>query len=300
MIAGGRLKARLEQDRILLAPGIHDALTALLAQQAGAEALYLSGAGVAYTRLGLPDMGLATLGETAAALGPIRDRVELPIIVDADNGFGNALNVERAVRFLERSGADAVQLEDQAAPKRCGHLAGKALVAVEEMVGKVEAAVDARRSEDTLVIARTDAIAVEGYAAALERAERYVEAGADILFVEAPESLEQMKGICAAFNSRLPVLANMVEGGASPLLSAAELEAIGFRLAIFPGGAVRRLAHALRHYYRQLLAEGTTRACWPEMLDLEGLNRILGTEDFLARGRRYDPAGESRFAARPL
>jgi len=290
------LKARLQKKRILLAPGIYDAFSALIAAQAGAEAVYLSGASIAYTRLGLPDIGMATMTETAATLAPIRERIDIPIFVDADNGFGNALNVQRTVRQFEHLGASAIQIEDQAAPKRCGHLAGKILISAEEMAGKLHAALDARRSEETLIIARTDAIAVEGLSPALERAEAYVDAGADILFVEAPESNEQMKSICAAFGQRVPVLANMVEGGVSPLLGAPELEALGFRIVIFPGGAVRALGHALQTYYSRLIAEGSTRSLLQSMLDLKGVNRILGTEDSIARGQQYDEAHQQAHA----
>ena len=164
------LKARLAQDRILLAPGIFDALTGLIAQQAGAEAVYLSGASIAYTRFGRPDIGLVTMTEVAEVVAAIADRIDVPVIVDADNGFGNALNVQRTVRTFERAGAAALQLEDQTLPKRCGHLSGKTLIPSEEMAGKIRAACDARASDDTFIVARTDAIAVEGFDAALDRA----------------------------------------------------------------------------------------------------------------------------------
>lgn len=179
------LQTRLAQHEILLAPGVFDALSALLAEQAGFEAVYLSGASVAYTRLGRPDIGLVTANEVESTVANIRERIAIPLIVDADTGFGNAINVQRTVRMLERAGASAIQLEDQSLPKRCGHLDGKTLVSASEMVGKIRAALDARQSTATLIIARTDAVAVEGLDAAFERAERYAEAGADVLFVEA-------------------------------------------------------------------------------------------------------------------
>jgi 2-methylisocitrate lyase-like PEP mutase family enzyme len=282
------LKARLQHPEILVAPGVYDAFTALMAAQAGAEAVYLSGGSIAYTRLGLPDIGLATLTELADTLAAIADRIAIPIIADADSGFGNALNVQRTVRLLERNGASAIQIEDQASPKRCGHLAGKTLIPAGEMAGKLHAALDARRSERTLVMARTDAIAVEGFEAAMQRASRYADAGADILFIEAPESAGQMKKIGATLGARLPILANMVEGGASPFMSAAELQKLGFRIAIFPGGTVRAVGSTLRRYFSRLLADGTTRALWPEMLDLNGINETLGTGEFLRHGQRYD------------
>src|SRR3954468_24506031 len=175
------LRERLRAPRALLAPGIYDALTALAAQQAGFEALYLSGASIAYTRLGRSDIGLTTASEVAQTLALITDRVRLPVIVDADTGFGNALNTQRTVREFERAGAAMIQIEDQTFPKRCGHLEGKAVVPVREMQGKLRAALDARRSTETLILARTDAVAVEGLEAALERAERYLECGVDAL-----------------------------------------------------------------------------------------------------------------------
>src|SRR5690606_34105864 len=183
------LKQRLADDQILIAPGIYDPLSALIAEQAGAEALYLSGASIAYTRFGRSDVGLVSMSEVAETVAVVRDRVKLPIIVDADTGFGNALNVQRTVRVFERMGANALQLEDQTMPKRCGHLDGKSLISLGEMAGKIRAACDARASEETLIIGRTDAIAVEGFEAAIERAEAYVQAGVDMLFIEAPQSV---------------------------------------------------------------------------------------------------------------
>jgi 2-methylisocitrate lyase-like PEP mutase family enzyme len=219
------LNARLVRRPILLAPGVYDPLTASLASAAGFEALYVSGAAVAYTRLGRPDIGLVSMTEMAESIMMIRDRVETPLIVDADNGHGNALNMQRTMRLYERAGANALQVEDQSYPKRCGHLAEKRLIGSDEMVGKIRAAVDARASADTLVIARTDAVAVEGLQAAIDRAGRYAEAGADMLFVEAPGSVADMSAVVAALGGRAPLMANMVEGGKTPLKTAAELEA---------------------------------------------------------------------------
>src|SRR5688572_6202189 len=178
------LKQRLSKPPIVIAPGIYDALTALLASNAGFDALYLSGAAIAYTRLGRPDIGLVSMSEVADTIALIRDRVGSNLVVDADNGYGNALNVQRTVRAFERAGANAIQLEDQSYPKRCGHLDDKSLISAEEMAGKIKAALDARETSDTLIIARTDAIAVEGFDRALDRAAQYREAGADVLFVE--------------------------------------------------------------------------------------------------------------------
>jgi len=287
------LRERLRERRIVLAPGVYDALSALLAEQAGFEAIYLSGASIAYTRLGRPDVGLVTASELENTLANIRERVALPIVVDADTGFGNAINVQRTVRMLERAGARdgaglAIQLEDQVTPKRCGHLDGKRLIPAAEMEGKLRAALDARADPQTLIVARTDAVAVEGFDPALERAERYLAAGADVLFVEALRTTAQMRDACARFAGRAPLLANMVEGGRTPVLPATELEALGFSVAIFPGGLARALAFAAREYFATLRRDGTTAALRGRMLDFDGLNAIIGTPELLAAGKRYD------------
>ncbi len=283
------LKKRLTEERILLAPGVFDALTGLIAARAGAEAVYLSGASIAYTRFGRPDIGLVTMTEVADTVSVIRDRIDLPLIVDADTGFGNALNVQRTVRLLERAGADALQLEDQTLPKRCGHLAGKTLVPAAEMRGKIRAALDARRSDETLIIARTDAIAVEGIEAALDRAESYAEAGADVLFVEAPEAAEQSDAMVTRLGHRAPLMANMVEGGRTPLMPAEELQRLGYSLVIFPGGAVRALAAQAVRYYTSLIQTGSSAAMGESMFAFGGLQELIGTEPMLAAGKAYDP-----------
>ena len=282
------LAQRLQSDNPLLAPGVYDPLSALLAQQAGFEALYLSGGAVAYTQLGRSDVGLTTATETAEVLARITDRVDLPVIVDADTGYGNALNVQRTVRSFERAGAAVVQLEDQQFPKRCGHLSGKRLVGTAEMCGKLRAALDARHDRNTLVMARTDAVAVEGLDAALDRAEAYLACGADALFIEALRSPADMVRACTQFASRVPMLANMVEGGQTPVSSAAALGALGFRIVIFPGGTVRFLAHQLQRYFTTLQRDGSTAALAGEMHDFDGLNAVIGTPELLARGQRYD------------
>lgn len=282
------LKDQVSGDGIVVAPGLFDAMGAVLVEQAGFHTAYLSGASIAYTRFGRPDIGLVTMSEVADSLSAITERSELRVIVDADTGFGNALNVMRTVRLFETAGAAGIQLEDQTLPKRCGHLAGKTLVPVGEMVGKIKAALDARRSDETLIIARTDGVAVEGFDAALERAERYVEAGADVLFVEAPQSEDQMRAVIKQFGGRIPLLANMVEGGKTPQKSASELEALGFSLVIFPGGMVRALAHRAQAYLASLKEHGSTLPFRDNMLDFDGLNELLGTNDMLALGAEYD------------
>ena len=281
------LKDKLSEG-FILAPGIYDALTGLIAAKAGAEAVYLSGASIAYTRFGRSDIGLVSVSEVHDTLAAITDRIDIPVIVDADTGFGNALNVQRTVRQFERVGASAIQLEDQSFPKRCGHLAGKTLVSKNEMVGKIKASLDARKNENTVIIARTDARAVEGLDAAFDRAAAYRDAGADILFIEAPQSLEEMKNITATFGNELPLLANMVEGGKTPIASATELESIGYHLAIFPGGAVRAIAHHLSGYYSGLLRDGNNKKFSDKMYDFDGLNEVIGTKELLAQGIKYE------------
>jgi 2-methylisocitrate lyase-like PEP mutase family enzyme len=282
------LRERLTSPKILLAPGVYDALSALLAEQAGFEAVYLSGASLAHTRLGCPDIGLVTGSEVENTVANIRERIALPIIVDADTGYGNALNVMRTVRSLERAGAGAIQLEDQTTPKRCGHLDGKSVIATAEMVGKVKAALDARVSAETLIVARTDAAATHGFDAALDRAEQYLEAGADVLFVEAPRSVDDMKAATARFRGRAPLLANMVDGGKTPILPAAELEALGFSIVLFPAGLVRAFAFMAREYFAAIRRDGSTAALRDRMLDFNGLNAVVGTPQMFELGKRYD------------
>ena len=281
------LRSMLNQG-FVLAPGIYDALSGLIAAQSGSEAAYLSGASIAYTRFGRSDIGLVSVSEVHDTLAAITDRIDIPVIVDADTGFGNALNVQRTVRQFERAGAAAIQLEDQFFPKRCGHLDGKTLVTQAEMVGKIKAALDARKNEETLIIARTDARAVEGLEPALERASAYRDAGADVLFIEAPQSLDEMRTITTTFAKDIPLLANMVEGGKTPISSAEDLAALGYRLAIFPGGAVRAIAHHLNDYYSGLLRDGHNRVFSERMYDFDGLNDVIGTKALLAQGKKYE------------
>ena len=284
-----KLRDLLAGSEPVIAPGVYDGLTALLVAQTGFECAYLSGASIAFTRLGRPDIGLTTMSEVANTIENIRDRVEIPLIVDGDTGFGNALNVQRTVRLFERAGAAAIQLEDQTMPKRCGHLAGKALVPVAEMVGKIRAAQDARASDATAIIARTDAIAVSGIEPALERAAAYVDAGADVLFVESPRDDAELARVGKALGDRVPLLANMVEGGKTPLHSAAELGRLGYRLVIFPGAMVRVLSRAATLYLQELRRAGTTAGMLDRMFDFNEVNDIIGTAALLDEARQYDP-----------
>lgn len=288
------LKSLVAGGGPVLVPGVYDSFTAHLAAQAGFQALYLSGAAIAYTRLGRPDIGLVSMTEVSDVVSLICDRVDLPLIVDGDTGFGNALNTQRTVRAFERAGAAAIQIEDQTFPKRCGHLSGKSVIPKAEMVGKIHAAVDARASEDFAIIARTDALAVEGIDAALDRAKLYAQAGADVLFVEAPRSREQLVTIATALHGIAPLVANMVEGGDTPIFAADEMSSLGFALTLFPGGIARALGFAARDYFTSLRKFGTTDPFRDRMLDLTELNHLIGTSDMIARGAKYDAARRSK------
>jgi 2-methylisocitrate lyase-like PEP mutase family enzyme len=281
------LRSRLARPPILIAPGVYDALTAHLAEHAGFSALYVSGAAIAYTRLGRPDIGLVAMTEVVDIVSMIRDRVGSHLIVDADTGYGNALNVGRTMRLFERAGANAIQLEDQAFPKRCGHLDNKTLIPAEEMVGKIKAALDARLSRETLVIARTDAIAVEGFERAIARAVSYRDAGADVLFIEAPKTRADLQRIPYALKD-VPLLANMVEGGKTPPLVAEDLETMGFSLVIFPGGIVRAVARMASEFYASLAAHGSSGPFRGRMYDFVALNDVIGTPTLIELGKQYE------------
>lgn len=282
------LKQRLQQKPAVLAAGAYDALSALLIEQAGFEAVYVSGAGIAYTQLGRPDMGLVTFDHLADVVARIRERVTLPLIVDADTGFGNALNVQRTVRSLERRGANAIQIEDQTFPKRCGHLSNKSVIPAAEMAGKIRAAIDARDSDETLIIARTDAVATDGLDEALDRASLFVDSGADMVFVEAPRSLAEMQRVVDTLGRRVPLLANMVEGGVTPILSCDELSALGYSLVISPAALIRAQVHMAEDFLRSLKSSGSTRPYADRMLDFTGLNTRIGIEQLSMAGQRYD------------
>ena len=286
-----KLKNRLDKKEILVVPGIYDAFGSIMAERAGFEALYLSGASIAYTKLGSPDIGLVTLNELETVVGNVCERTALPIIVDADTGFGNALNVQRTVKLLERAGASAIQIEDQSLPKRCGHLDGKTLVNPVEMNGKIKAALDARSNNDTVIIARTDAISVEGYDLAMERAAGFIESGADILFIEAFQNVKQIASAVERFGNQIPLLVNMVEGGKTPILPAVELETMGFSVVIFPGGLVRAIAHTAEQYFASLKEMGSTRDYQNKMFNFEELNELLGTDRMLKAGKQYGDGG---------
>ncbi|WP_343590716.1 isocitrate lyase/PEP mutase family protein [Paracidovorax wautersii] len=232
-----QLRALAEARRGVLVPGAFNALSARVIEDLGFEAIYVTGAGVTNMWFGMPDQAFMGLAEIADHTARIRDAVELPLIVDADTGFGNALNVYHTVRTLERAGADCIQLEDQVAPKRCGHFSGKEVISTEEAVGKIRAAVDARRDPDLLIMARTDAAATHGFEAAVERAERFAEAGADILFVEAVTTADEIRSLPARLPR--PQLMNMVIGGRTPIFNAQELGGLGYGLVLYANAALQ-------------------------------------------------------------
>ncbi|MCB1689472.1 MAG: isocitrate lyase/PEP mutase family protein [Halioglobus sp.] len=283
-----RLRHRLAQHTVLKAPGVYDALTALLVEQAGFDCAFVSGAGISFARYGRPDMGLVTASEVAATVAAMRERVDIPLIVDMDTGFGNALNAQRTLREFERAGASAVQMEDQTFPKRCGHMAGKGVIPAGEMVGKIHAVKDAREEEHTVVIARTDALAVNGFEDAVERGERYLEAGADVLFIEAPGSIEQINSIGEIFGQRIPLVYNLLEGGNSPISTASEVEAAGFRIALFPVALLHRAIPVMQNLLHTIATQGSTVDQHRDMLDITRINQLLGAPELLAGAKRYE------------
>ena len=268
------LRQMMTGKQIVVAPGAHDALTAKIIEQVGFSAVYMTGYGQAASHLGKPDVGLLTLTEMVARASNIVEAVNVPVIADADTGFGNAVNVMRTLREYEKAGVAAIQLEDQVAPKKCGHMTGRQVVSKEEMVGKIKAAADVRTDPDLIIIARTDARTVHGIGEALERAKAYEEAGADILFIESPESVEEMKQITTSF--KVPVLANMVEGGRTPFLPVQDLQGLGYDLVIFPTASTYLVTKALTRLMTVLKDTGTTASLIPEMITFEEFNDLIG------------------------
>lgn len=251
---GKILRAKLAERRGMLVPGAANALAARVIEDLGFEAVYVSGAGVANTFWGMPDLGFVSLTEIAQHTATICEAVNIPVLVDADTGFGNALNVRHAVRVLERAGADAIQLEDQTMPKKCGHFENKSVIPAEEMAGKIKAAVDARTSSDMLVIARTDALAVEGFPAAIERAQRYIEAGADVTFVEAPKNAEEIRAIPQRLS--VPQVVNVVVGGKTPVLGQEELAKMGYGLVLYANVALQGAIAGMQAALIELKSKG--------------------------------------------
>lgn len=285
-MASSQLRQLIEQAQTpILLPGAPNALTARVIEQAGFDAVYVSGAGVTNSYLGMPDLGLMSVTELVGHVGAMAEAVSIPLVVDADTGFGNALNVQRTVRQLERAGASAVQLEDQVSPKKCGHFSGKDVISTQEMVGKIKAAVDARVDENMMVIARTDALATEGLETACERAAAYSEAGADILFVEAPRTVEQMAHIVRTVPGIH--MANMVEGGLTPLTSRDELGALGFSIALYANAAMRGAVRGMRQVMDHLMAHGDTVDAADLMIAWADRQELVRKPEFDELDRRY-------------
>ncbi|MEM1430967.1 MAG: isocitrate lyase/phosphoenolpyruvate mutase family protein [Pseudomonadota bacterium] len=276
---------RVRQRDALLVPGAGNALTARMIAAKGFEAVYVTGAGIANTQLGVPDIGLTTMTELASAVSAMADVTDAPLVVDIDTGYGNALNTRRTVRTLERAGAFAVQLEDQVFPKRCGHFSGKAVIAVSEAAAKVRAAVDAREDPNLLVIARTDARAVEGLDAALDRAAAYIDSGADLTFVEAPQSVEELR--CIAERLPVPQVANMVFGGATPLVPRQALAEMGFALTLYANAPLQAAMKAMDEVLGALHRDGSLDAVGDRLADFEARQIHVGKPGFDALDRRY-------------
>ena len=287
-----RLRELLAAPGIIVAPGAYDCLTAKIIEQAGFPAVYMTGAGTSVARLGRPDLGLATMTEMVANAAAIAETVGVPVIADADTGYGGVLNVQRTIRQYERSGVAAVHIEDQESPKRCGHLDDKRVVPVEEMIQKVRAAVDARTDDDFVIIVRTDALAVTGWDDTMKRCEEYVKAGADALFVEALRSPEEAEKVCATFD--VPMLYNFVESGKSPLIPSYELEKLGFKLVIFPGSAFMAVCKTVQEVMRNLKEYGTTAHLMDGMTSLQGAFEMVGLSEMLAQDARFAEIGSTR------
>ncbi|NML12253.1 isocitrate lyase/PEP mutase family protein [Sphingobium sp. AR-3-1] len=282
----GLLSAGPDGRRLYSVPGCWDGLTALLIERAGFPIAFLSGGALSMGRYGRPDMGLVTASEVAEAVAVIRDRIAIPLIVDADTGFGNALTLQRALRSFERAGASAVQIEDQGFPKRCGHMAGKTVVPLAESVGRIRAALDVR--QNMLVIARTDALAVEGLDAAIDRAEAYLAAGADLIFIEGPRTMDELERIAARFAGRVPLVHNLVEGGVTPTADGATLETLGFAIALHPLLMMHGLVAQAPDWLGTLARERTTTSLADQIVQLSDMNALLGAPDLIALGKRYD------------
>lgn len=274
------------QRPMLSVPGCWDALTALLIEQAGMEAAFVTGGGLSMARLGRPDLGLTTASELVDAVMTIRDRVALPLIVDGDTGFGGTLNLQRTLRLLERAGASAVQIEDQGFPKRCGHLAGKTVVPLDQALGRLRGALDTR--ESMLVIARTDALAIEGLDAALDRAEAYLAEGADLVFVEGAPTMTGVITVAERFAGRCPLVHNLVEGGISGTDDGKALDDLGYAIALHPLLLMHGLAHAAPAWLGHLKQEKGTAALRAELSGLADMNRITGAAELLELGARYE------------
>ena len=280
-----QLRALAQARRGVIVPGAFNALSARIVEDLGFEAIYITGAGVTNMWFGLPDQGFVGLAEMADHTARIRDAVRVPLIVDADTGFGNALNVRHTVRTLERAGADCIQFEDQVAPKRCGHFSGKEVISTEEAVSKIKAAVDARQDADLLIMARTDAAAVHGFEAAVERAQRFAEAGADILFVEAVTSAEEVRALPQRLDR--PQLMNMVIGGKTPIFNATELGELGYGIVLYANAALQGAVAGMQKALTVLRDEKEVRESSGLVTPFAERQRLVGKPEWDALEQRY-------------
>jgi len=285
-----RLRRLLERDQILIVPGAHNPLAATIIDKEGFEVVYMTGYGTSASVLGKPDVGLLTMFEMVRNAANIVEAVNIPVIADGDTGYGNAVNVIRTVKEYEKAGVACIQLEDQAAPKKCGHMMGREIISKEEMVGKIKAACDARWDSNFMIMARTDARTIYGIEEAIERGKAYEEAGADIIFIESPESIDEMQIITSNFD--VPVLANMVEGGRTPFLPAKELEEIGYELVIFPTATIYTVTKAIKNLLKILKEDGTTKRFIDNMTPFEEFNKLIGLSEIREIEKKYAPKKE--------
>jgi 2-methylisocitrate lyase-like PEP mutase family enzyme len=284
-----RLRGLLERREPTLLPGAANALAARIMEDLGYKAVYVSGAGVTNTFLGVPDIGLISLTELASHVSAIRDAVSLPLIVDADTGFGNPINVAHTIQVIERSGANAIQLEDQIFPKRCGHFAGKSVISAAEMVQKIHAAVDSRRDKDFVIVARTDAIAAHGFDDAMDRAAAYIEAGADVTSVEAPKTVEQMSKIAKQLG--VPQIVNIVVGGLTPMLGMNELAKMGFSLVLYANAALQASIAGMQTVLGHLKTHGSLDGVAEHLVGFEERQRIVSKPHFDSLEKKYSVSG---------
>lgn len=278
------LKDRLYEDGIIVMPGVYDALTARIAEEIGFEVIFQSGYSVSASILGMPDYGFLHAGDTLEQAKRIVNATDLPLIVDIDTGYGNPLNVWKIIKDLDNIGVAGVFLEDQVWPKRCGHMQGKQVIESDEYIQKLKAAVDAK-SEDFIIVARTDALEPLGIDEAIRRGRLYKDIGADVIFVEAPRSIEEMKKICSSIDA--PLVANMIEGGKTPLLSAKELEEIGYKIAVFPLSALLASAYAIKNVFKTLKDDGITTSYMDKMIKFEEFNKLVGLDKYKKLEERY-------------
>ena len=283
---GKKLRERLAQPGILSLPGVYDALSAKVAQDVGFDALVMGGYAIAASRLGQPDVGYLSMTEMAEALKTITRAVDIPVIADGDTGYGNALSVQRTLREYELNGAAGVLFEDQVWPKRCGHMAGKQVIDAEEHARKIRAAADAKLHPETLLIARTDARAVLGLDAAIERGKRYLDSGADALFIEAPQNEQELEQICRSFPDTI-LIANMIEGGSTPNLTDKDLENMGFKIVFYPCTLVYTVTKALRDVLTKLHEDGSTLGARDLMLSFSEFNKYIGLEKYNELDKKY-------------